>query len=101
MKLFFFGEVAKTNISIQLDTGNSTIGEISDAIDVIKSEGNKDIIIHNCPSGYPAKLDSINLKMIKSLKEMFNCPIAYSDHSVGFDIDIAAVAMEQIYLKKR
>ena len=96
----FLREVAKTNISIQLDTGNSTIGEISDAIDLIKSEGNNDIIIHNCPSGYPAKLESINLKMLKSLKEMFNCPVAYSDHSVGFDMDIAAVALGANLLEK-
>ena len=89
----FLKEVAKTKISIQLDTGNSTIGEIADAIDLIKSEGNNDIIIHNCPSGYPAKLSSINLNMINSLKKMFNCPVAYSDHSQGFDMDIAAVAI--------
>ena len=96
----FLREVAKTNISIQLDTGNSTIGEIADAIDVIESEGNKNIIIHNCPSGYPAKLESINLKMIKSLKEMFDCPVSYSDHSGGFDIDLAADAMGANLLEK-
>jgi sialic acid synthase SpsE len=96
----FLKEVAKSGISIQLDTGNSTIGEIADAIDIIKSEGNNDIIIHNCPSGYPAIPASINLNMIKSLKSMFNCPVAYSDHSVGFDMDIAAVAIGANLLEK-
>jgi N,N'-diacetyllegionaminate synthase len=96
----FLKEVAKTNISIQLDTGNSTIGEIAEAIDIIKAEGNEKIIIHNCPSGYPAKTSSINLRMISSMKSLFNCPIAYSDHSVGFDMDIAAVAVGANLLEK-
>ena len=96
----FLKEVAKSGISIQLDTGNSTIGEIADAIDIIKTEGNSEIIIHNCPSGYPAIPSSINLNMIKSLKNMFNCPVAYSDHSVGFDMDIAAVAIGANLLEK-
>ena len=62
-------------------------------MDIIRSEGNDKIIIHNCPSGYPAHLDSINLRMIPTLKELFNCPIAYSDHSPGEVMDVAAVAL--------
>lgn len=84
--------VARTGISIQLDTGNATFGEIEEAIDVIRSEGNDQIIIHNCPSGYPAHLDSINLKMLPNLKNTFNCPVAYSDHSPGDVMDVAAIA---------
>ena len=86
-------KVAKTGISIQIDTGNATFGEIETAIDIIKAEGNEKIIIHNCPSGYPAHLESINLKMIPSLKKLFNLPVAYSDHSIGGDMDIAAISL--------
>lgn len=84
---------AKTGMCIQLDTGKSTLGEIENAIDVCLSEGNENIIIHQCPSGYPAHLDSINLRVIPTLKQMFGYPAAYSDHSPGWDMDIAAVAM--------
>lgn len=86
-------KVAKTGISIQIDTGNATFGEIETAIDIIKAEGNEKIIIHNCPSGYPAHLESINLKMIPALKKLFNLPVAYSDHSIGGDMDIAAISL--------
>lgn len=85
--------IAKLDVSIQLDTGNATFGEIEQAIDVIRSQGNERIIIHNCPSGYPAHLDSINLKMLPALKQLFRCPIAYSDHSPGEIMDIAAIAL--------
>lgn len=84
---------AKTGMSLQLDTGNSTLGEIEAAIDVIRSEGNERIIIHQCPTGYPARLDSINLRIIQTLKQMFGYPAAYSDHTPGWDMDVAAVAM--------
>lgn len=86
-------QVAKVGVSIQLDTGNATFGEIENAVDVIRAEGNDQIIIHNCPSGYPAHLESINLKMLPTLKQLFNCPVAYSDHSPGEVMDIAAIAL--------
>ena len=74
-------QAAKTGMCIQLDTGNSTIGEIEEAVDLILREGNENIIIHQCPSGYPARLESINLRIIPTLKQMFQVPVAYSDHT--------------------
>jgi N,N'-diacetyllegionaminate synthase len=84
---------AKTGSCIQLDTGNAQIGEIEAAVDVIRSEGNDRIIIHQCPSGYPARLPSIHLRMIPTLKAMFGVPVAYSDHTPGWEMDVAAVAL--------
>ncbi len=83
---------AQTGLPIQIDTGSSTIGEVENAFDTIRSEGNEKIIINHCPSGYPARLESINLNIIKTLKNMFDVPIAFSDHTSGWDMDIAAVA---------
>jgi N,N'-diacetyllegionaminate synthase len=86
-------KVAKTGMCIQLDTGMATLGEVEAAIDVILGEGNDNIIIHQCPSGYPARLESINLNVIPTLKKMFELPVAFSDHSPGWSMDIAAVAI--------
>lgn len=84
---------AQTGMCIQLDTGNSTLGEIEQAVDAIVSQGNENIVIHQCPSGYPARLNSVNLQIIPTLKQMFGYPAAYSDHVPGWEMDIAAVAM--------
>lgn len=86
-------QVAKTGMCVQLDTGNSTLGEVEAAVDVIRNEGNENIIIHHCPSGYPARLDGINLNIIKTLKQLFDFPIAFSDHTPGWDMDIAAITL--------
>ncbi len=91
---------AQTGMSIQLDTGMATIKEIKQAIKVIEQEGNNKIVIHQCPSGYPAYLDSINLNIIPILKKEFNYPIAFSDHSPGWDMDIAAVALGANLIEK-
>ena len=84
---------ARTGMCLQLDTGSSTLGEIEIAIDAIRREDNHNIIIHQCPSGYPARLESINLNTIPVLKQMFQCPAAFSDHTPGWDMDVAAVAL--------
>ncbi len=84
---------ARTGMCIQLDTGSSTLGEIEKAVDVILREGNNKIVIHQCPSGYPARVESIHLRMIQTLKAMFPFPVAFSDHTPGWDMDIAALAL--------
>jgi sialic acid synthase SpsE len=91
---------ARTGMCIQLDTGMSTLGEIESAVDVIRSEGNENIIIHQCPSGYPARIDSINLNTIPTLKRMFAYPVAFSDHTPGDEMDIAAIALGANLLEK-
>ncbi len=89
----FIRYAAKTGLCIQLDTGMASIGEIEIAVDTIRAEGNNNIVIHHCPSGYPAHLESINLRAIPTIQQVFGCPVAFSDHSVGWDMDIAAVAV--------
>jgi sialic acid synthase SpsE len=84
---------ARTGLAIQIDTGMSSLGEMEVAVDAIRSEGNDKIVIHQCPSGYPAHLESINLNVIPMLKRLFGCAVAFSDHTPGWDMDVAAVAL--------
>ena len=94
-------QAARTGMCIQIDTGNATLGEVEAAIDIIQTEGNDGIIIHHCPSGYPAHLESINLNIIPSLKRLFPFPIAFSDHTPGWEMDIAAIALGANLLERR
>lgn len=91
---------ARTGISLQLDTGNSTLGEVEAAVEVIVRTGNERIIIHHCPSGYPARRDGINLRVLQTLKAMFPYPAAFSDHTPGWDMDIAALCLGANMLEK-
>jgi N,N'-diacetyllegionaminate synthase len=92
--LEFIKYCASKGVNIQLDTGNADIWEIERAVIEAEEAGCDNIIIHMCPSGYPAKLESVHLRMITTLKNMFpKLSIAFSDHSPGWDMDIAAVAL--------
>ena len=91
---------AESGMCLQLDTGSSSIGEIEAAVDIIREAGNDNIIIHHCPSGYPARLESINLNVIPTLKRMFPYPIAYSDHTPGWEMDVAALALGADLIEK-
>lgn len=92
---------ARSGMSVQIGTGNADIEEIKQTMNVLESEGCKDIIIHQCPSGYPARLQSICLRMIPTLRAVFpDYPIAYSDHTPEAHMDIAAVALGANLIEK-
>lgn len=93
-------QAAATGTCIQLDTGNSTIGEVEESVDAVFAAGNRNVIIHHCPSGYPARLEGINLRIIPTLKTMFDLPVAFSDHSPGWEMDVAAVALGANLIEK-
>jgi sialic acid synthase SpsE len=76
------------------------LGEIEVAVDILEECGCHKIIIHHCPSGYPARLQGINLRVIQTLHQMFPYPVAFSDHSIGYDMDIAAIALGANMIEK-
>ena len=96
----FLRETAQYNWSVQVDTGSATLGEVEQAVGVLEDAGCAKIIINHCPSGYPARLESINLRILSTLQTMFAYPIAFSDHSSGCDMDIAAVALGANIIEK-
>jgi sialic acid synthase SpsE len=89
----FLRKAARSGLNVQIDTGNSTIGEVEAAVDLLREEGCTDVIVHHCPPGYPAVPSAINLRVIPTLKRLFGLPVAYSDHSPGWDMMIAALAL--------
>lgn len=73
-----------------VSTGMSTLEEIKDAINLI---GEDDLILCHATSSYPCPPEELNLNMIHTLRDMFNCPIGYSGHEVGLVTSVVAVAM--------
>ncbi|MEX2400653.1 MAG: N-acetylneuraminate synthase family protein [Rhodothermales bacterium] len=73
-----------------LSTGMSTMEQIREAAGQLDM---KNLIITHCTSTYPAKIDELNLRMIHTLRDEFDCPIGYSGHEVGLQVSYAAVAL--------
>lgn len=90
----FLEKISENFNNIILSTGMSTIDEIKDAVDVLKKgTSKKEITILHCNTEYPTPMHDANLNVIKTLKESFDLNIGYSDHTLGIEAPIAAVAL--------
>jgi pseudaminic acid synthase len=83
-----------------ISTGIATIGEIQDAVDICRSEGNDDIVLLKCTSAYPAPLDEANLRMIPNMAETFGVASGFSDHTKGITAPVAAVTLGAKVIEK-
>ena len=92
--------IARKRKPIILSTGMSTLGEVEEALEVIRKEGAEEIILLHCVSSYPANIEDMNLKAIETLKYAFKLPVGLSDHSIGITIPIAAVALGACVIEK-
>ena len=84
--------ISRKNKKIILSTGMATYSEIKNTLKKVKNFGNKKITLLHCISSYPVKENNINLNIIDTLKKKFGCEIGYSDHSIGSQACLAAVA---------
>ena len=99
--LLFLRYIAQKNVPIVLSTGMATIEEIEIAVKEIEKMGNNDICILHCVSLYPATVESVNLNNILMLKDRFpQCKVGYSDHTMGYEVACAAVAMGASLIEK-
>ena len=85
---------------IILSTGMATLSEISKAVEIIESQGNKEIVLLHCISIYPPKYKDIHLNNIPMLEKSFGYPVGFSDHSIGTSIPLAAVALGSCIIEK-
>ena len=94
--------VGKTKKPVILSTGLSTLGEIKKALEALTENGtNRDeITVLHCNTEYPTPMKDVNLKAMKTIHKAFNVPFGYSDHTMGIEIPIAAVALGATVIEK-
>lgn len=84
--------IAKTGKPVIMSTGASSLSEIAEAVNVLKREGCENLTLLKCTSTYPASAENSNLNTIPHLKELFNCEVGLSDHTMGIGVAVAAIA---------
>lgn len=92
--------VASKGKPIILSTGMGTLGEIEEAVNVIRQYGNNELVLLRCSSAYPAITDEMNLITIKNMSKIFDVPVGLSDHSMGSIGAITAVALGAKVIEK-
>ena len=73
--------VARKQKPLIISTGMSKVSEIDDAVETVRSTGNKNLILLHCNSSYPSTYAEVNLKFMDTLKKMYDIPIGFSDHT--------------------
>ncbi|NSJ91738.1 pseudaminic acid synthase [Coprococcus sp. MSK.21.13] len=92
--------IASKNKPIIMSTGMGTLDEIEEAVNAVKSVGNKNLCLLKCSSSYPAIPADMNLMTMKNLNDIFGVPVGLSDHSLGAIAAITAVAMGARVIEK-
>lgn len=98
--LELLGYAAAKQKKMIISTGMADLDEIEDAINTVRSVGNDDIVLLHCNSLYPAPPEVVNLRAIATMREAFDLPVGFSDHTLGIHISLAAVAMGACVIEK-
>ena len=96
----YLRKIGQTGMPVIMSTGMSTLEEVGEAIRVLREYGSNEISLLHCTTEYPAPLDSVNLKAIQTMAEVFNLPVGYSDHTEGITVSIAAAALGAVIIEK-
>ena len=98
----YLKQVASLFPEVILSTGMATIDEIKDAVKVLTDNGvSKDkITILHCNTEYPTPMEDVNLKAMLHIQRELGLPIGYSDHTLGIEVPIAAVALGATVIEK-
>lgn len=92
--------VARKGKPIILSTGMSWLGEVEAAVRAIREAGGPGLALLHCVSNYPADPRDANLRAMRTMAEAFDVPVGYSDHTLGADVALAAVALGACVIEK-
>ena len=106
----YLRKIAEKSLPVILSTGMSTIEEIRDAVEILTGKSKKypsnssltydDIILLHCNTEYPTPFADVNLSAMRNIADEIGVKVGYSDHTVGIEVPIAAVAMGACVIEK-
>lgn len=96
----YLRQMASYGKPIILSTGMATLAQVATAYDTLLAAGAPSVALLHCTTNYPCPMDEVNLRAMQTMKEAFKCKVGYSDHTMGTEIPIAAVAMGAEIIEK-
>lgn len=92
--------IAKTGKPLMLATGDATMAEIDEAVRTIEATGNNQLVLMQCITNYPSKIDSANVNVLKTYQSAFDILTGYSDHAPGPVVALASVVLGGCVIEK-
>jgi N,N'-diacetyllegionaminate synthase len=96
----FLRRIAAKQKPLILSTGMSTLGEVERAVRVIQEVSQQELVLLHCTTNYPCPSEEVNLRAMQTLKQAFNLRVGYSDHTVGSEVPVAAIALGAELIEK-
>ena len=96
----FLRAIGKKRQRVILSTGMSTLADVEKAYNTLIESGAKEVALLHCTTNYPCPYNEVNLQAMQTLKAAFKCQVGYSDHTMGIEVPIAAVAMGAEIIEK-
>lgn len=95
----FLEHLARKGKPLIVSTGMSTLAEVETALTAMR-RFNEEIVLLHCVSNYPAAPADVNLLAMRTMAEAFGVPVGYSDHTLGIEVALAAVALGACVIEK-
>ena len=92
--------VASTGKPIIISTGLASIAELDETVRAARDAGCKDLILLKCTSTYPSTAINTNILTIPHMRELFDCEVGLSDHTLGVGVSVASVALGATVIEK-
>ena len=92
--------VAATGKPMIISTGMASLAELDETVRAAREAGCKDLILLKCTSTYPATPENTNIATIPHLRDMFDCEVGLSDHTMGIGVSVASVALGASVIEK-
>lgn len=92
--------IGRTGRDIVMSTGMCNMQEIQDAISILEKSGAGKIIVLHCNTEYPTPYTDVNLLAMQQMRQTLQKPVGYSDHTIGIEVPIAAVALGATVIEK-
>jgi N-acetylneuraminate synthase/N,N'-diacetyllegionaminate synthase len=96
----FLEYVARKGKPMILSTGMSHLEEIREAVAAIRGQGNGNVVLLHCVSSYPSDPADCNLRVMQTLRDNFNLPVGFSDHTMSVEVAMAATALGAVIIEK-
>ena len=96
----YLRKVGQKKTNVILSTGMATLEEVKRAYNTIRQNGAKSTALLHCTTNYPCAINEVNLRAMVTLKEAFGTKVGYSDHTLGKDVAVAAVALGAEIIEK-
>lgn len=96
----FLRRIAQTKKPVILSTGMSELEEIQFAVETLRKHGTTDLTLLHCNTQYPTPYHDVHLQAMDLLQDTFHCAVGYSDHTLGIEVSLAAVARGASVIEK-